>query len=147
MKVSFTELTGVSSNYLRALVIDPAGDQWGSRGYIADAGDETIIVYSLGNSTYIRKKRLCETQQYTVPFTFTHMDYLQIPGQGKWWRLKMLHGPEMPRVHTNDLAISRRNSVLYMTGHNTHDLFSINLDEVKAREVFWTASHVCFKGV
>ncbi|EZA54556.1 hypothetical protein X777_05536 [Ooceraea biroi] len=48
--ISATELFDVSPKYLRALVIDPVGDQWGSRGYIADAGDETIIVYSLGNS-------------------------------------------------------------------------------------------------
>jgi len=32
-----------------SLVIDPFEDQWGFRGYVADAGDETIIVYSSGN--------------------------------------------------------------------------------------------------
>ncbi|RLU27454.1 hypothetical protein DMN91_001258, partial [Ooceraea biroi] len=107
--ISATELFDVSPKYLRALVIDPVGDQWGSRGYIADAGDETIIVYSLG--------------------------------QAKWWKLRMLHEPEIPRVHSTDLAISRRNSILYMTGHNTHDLFSINLNKVREDEVFRTASH------
>jgi len=68
--------------------------------------------------------------------------YIQIPGQGKWWKLRMLHGPEIPRVHSTDLAISRRNSILYMTGHNTHDLFSINLEEVREDETLGAASHV-----
>ncbi|KYN07650.1 hypothetical protein ALC62_01365 [Cyphomyrmex costatus] len=57
--VSFTELTKVSSKYLKSLVIGPFEDQWGFRGYIADAGDETIIVYSLGNlHTYTFFERL-----------------------------------------------------------------------------------------
>lgn len=66
--------------------------------------------------------------------------YMQIPGRGKWWKLRMLHGPEIPRVHSTDLAVSRWSSTLYMTGQNTHDLFSINLDKV--REVPGTASRV-----
>jgi len=39
----------VSVKHLKSLVIDPFEDQWGFRGYIADAGDETIIIYSSGN--------------------------------------------------------------------------------------------------
>lgn len=50
--MSFTELIKVSAKHLMSLVIDPFGDQWGFRGYIADAGDETIVVYSSGN-TYL----------------------------------------------------------------------------------------------
>ncbi|XP_018402693.1 PREDICTED: uncharacterized protein LOC108779724 [Cyphomyrmex costatus] len=111
--VSFTELTKVSSKYLKSLVIGPFEDQWGFRGYIADAGDETIIVYSLGNS-----------------------------GLRKWWKLRMSHGPEIPRVQSTDLAVSRMNSILYMTGHNSHDLFSINLDRIRTDKLLRTSSRV-----
>ncbi|XP_071635042.1 uncharacterized protein [Temnothorax longispinosus] len=97
--VSSTELTEVSSKRLRSLVIDPLEDQWGFCGYIADAGDETIVVYS--------------------------------SGLRKWWKLRMLHGPEIPRVESIDLAVSRRSSTLYMTGHDTHDLFSIDLERIR----------------
>ncbi|KYN36578.1 hypothetical protein ALC56_09065 [Trachymyrmex septentrionalis] len=55
--VSSTELTKVSVKHLKSLVVDPFEDQWGFRGYIADAGDETIIIYSSGN---------LETQNVTV---------------------------------------------------------------------------------
>ncbi|XP_011881010.1 PREDICTED: uncharacterized protein LOC105569275 isoform X2 [Vollenhovia emeryi] len=96
--VSSAELAKVTWKQLSSLVIDPLEDQWGFRGYIADAGDETIVVYSCG----LRK----------------------------WWKLKMLHGPKVPRVQSVDLAVSRRNSILYVTGRDTHDLFSIDLDQV-----------------
>ncbi|XP_067211879.1 uncharacterized protein [Linepithema humile] len=106
--VSSTELINVSAKRLKSLVIDPFEDQWGFRAYIADAGDETIIIYSLG--------------------------------QDKWWKLRMLHGPEIPRVQATDLAISRKNSILYMTGQNTHNLFSINLEKVRTDEIPWKES-------
>ncbi|XP_011164431.2 uncharacterized protein LOC105199162 [Solenopsis invicta] len=104
--VSSTELTKVYSKRLRSLVIDPFEDQWGFRGYIADAGDETIIVY-------------CSELR-------------------KWWKLKMLHGPEIPRVESTDLAVSRRNSILYMTGQNTHNLFGINLKKISTDKLLQT---------
>ncbi|KAL0104723.1 hypothetical protein PUN28_016391 [Cardiocondyla obscurior] len=104
--VSSTELTKVSSKKLRSLVIDPFEDQWGFRGYVGDAGDETIVVYS--------------------------------SGLRKWWKLRMLHGPEIPRVESTDLAVSRRNSILYMTGHSTHDLFSVNLEIIRTEETLST---------
>lgn len=50
----------------------------------------------------------------------------------------MAHGPEVPRVYSSDLAISRKNSILYMTGHNTHDLFSINLEIIRTGRAFQT---------
>ncbi|CAL7935462.1 unnamed protein product [Xylocopa violacea] len=53
-----------------------------------------------------------------------------VPGKARWWKIKMIHGPEVPRVFSTDLAISGKNSMLYMTGSNTLDLFSINLEEV-----------------
>ncbi|XP_012063539.1 PREDICTED: uncharacterized protein LOC105626858 [Atta cephalotes] len=106
--VSSTELTKVSVKHLKSLVIDPFEDQWGFRGYIADAGDETIIIYSSG---------LC-----------------------KWWKLRMLHGPEIPRVQFSDLAVSRMNSILYMTGHNSHDLFSINLERISTDKLLRISS-------
>lgn len=60
----------------------------------------------------------------------------------RWWRIKMIHGPEVPRVFSTDLAISRKNSVLYMTGSDSLDLFSINLQEL------WTEEDTStFKGV
>jgi len=52
----------------------------------------------------------------------------------------MLHGPGIPRVQSTDLAISRRNSILYMTGHNTHDLFSINLERLSTDKLLRTRS-------
>jgi len=78
-------------------------------------------------------------------FSIMHINHTKIPGQGKWRKLRMLHGPEIPCVHSTDLAISRRNSILYMTGHNTHDLFSINLEKVREDETLWPASHVSSK--
>lgn len=42
----------------------------------------------------------------------------------------MIHGPEVPRVVSTDIAISRKNSALYMSGSSTLNLFSINLDEL-----------------
>jgi len=115
----------VSSKRLMSLVIDPFEDQWGFRGYVADAGDETIVVYSSGN--LLTSENLYETLQNYFLFMLIA---IQISGLRKWWKLRMLHGPEIPRVHSTDLAISRRNSILYMTGHNTHDLFSINLERL-----------------
>ncbi|XP_011639934.1 uncharacterized protein LOC105428997 isoform X1 [Pogonomyrmex barbatus] len=107
--VSFTELTEIPSKRLKSLVVDSFEYQWGFRGYIADAGDETIVVYS--------------------------------SGLRKWWKLRMLHGPEIPYVESTDLAFSRRNSILYMTGHDTHDLFSINLKKTRTDEVWTAISH------
>ncbi|XP_076244694.1 uncharacterized protein LOC143185509 [Calliopsis andreniformis] len=92
--VSSTELTNVPTRNLRALAVD----QLGSKAYIGDAGDESIIAL--------------------------------MPEKGKWWKIKMIHGPEVPRVFSTDLAISKKNSVLYMTGSDTLDLFSINLREL-----------------
>lgn len=63
---------------------------------------------------------------------------IRILGLCKWWKLRMLHGPEIPRVESVDLAVSRRNSVLYMTGNNMHDLFSINLERIKTNEMLRT---------
>ncbi|XP_033340399.2 uncharacterized protein LOC117228649 [Megalopta genalis] len=51
-----------------------------------------------------------------------------MPEKGNWWTLKMIHGPEVPRVFSTDLAISRDSSVLYVTGSASLDLFSINLE-------------------
>lgn len=65
---------------------------------------------------------------------------IRIPELRKWWKLRMLHGPGIPRVESIDLAVSRRNSILYMTGHNTHDLFSINLERIRTDEVLRTAA-------
>lgn len=127
--MSSTELTKVSSKRLRSLVIDPFEEQWGFYGYIADAGDETIVVYSSGN--------LLISEVYRALQNYSHFmsDAIRIPGLRKWWKLRMLHGPEIPRVESVDLAVSRRNSILYMTGHNTHDLFSINLERIRTDEV------------
>lgn len=125
-------MTKVSSKQLRSLVIDLFEDQWGFRGYIADAGDETIIVYSSG------KLLTSEESIYdTTALSSFYVDCDTNPGLRKWWKLRMLHGPEIPRVESTDLAVSRRNSILYMTGHNTHDLFSINLETIRT-EVLWT---------
>lgn len=52
----------------------------------------------------------------------------------------MLHGPEIPRVESTDLAVSRRNSILYMTGQNTHDLFGINLESLSTDKLLRTVS-------
>ena len=96
--VSCTDLTDVPTRSLRALAID----QSGSRGYVGDPGDESIIAF--------------------------------MSEKERWWRIKMIHGPEVPRVFSTDLAISRKNSVLYMTGSDSLDLFSINLQELWTEE-------------
>lgn len=67
---------------------------------------------------------------------------IRISGLRKWWKLRMLHGPELPRVQFTDLAVSRVNSILYMTGHNSHDLFSINLERISTDKLLRTSSHV-----
>ncbi|XP_078041013.1 uncharacterized protein LOC144472126 [Augochlora pura] len=96
--ISSTELTNVPTNNLRAFVID----QSGSTAYIGDAGEESIIVFTLE--------------------------------KGKWWTIKMIHGPEMPRVFSAELAISIKSSVLYLTGPASLDLFSINLEHLWAEK-------------
>ncbi|XP_076287432.1 uncharacterized protein LOC143212463 [Lasioglossum baleicum] len=92
--ISSTELTNVRTNNLRAFVIDESG----TRVYIGDAGEGSIIVF--------------------------------LPEKEKWWTIKMIHAPQVPRVFSTDLAISRKNSVLYLTGSSSLDLFSINLKEL-----------------
>ncbi|XP_076649428.1 uncharacterized protein LOC143357092 isoform X2 [Halictus rubicundus] len=96
--ISSTELTNVPTNNLRAFVIDESG----SRAYIGDAGEESIVVF--------------------------------MPEKEKWWTIKMIHVPEVPRVSSTDLAISRKNSVLYLTGSSSLNLFSINLEELWSEE-------------
>ncbi|XP_033222690.1 uncharacterized protein LOC117176544 [Belonocnema kinseyi] len=51
-------------------------------------------------------------------------------GHQRWWKLKLQHGPDIPIVYTSDLTISRKNSILYLTGYPSHDLFSVSLDEL-----------------
>ncbi|XP_015429798.1 PREDICTED: uncharacterized protein LOC107186450 [Dufourea novaeangliae] len=92
--VSSTDLTNVPTTNLRALAVD----QSGSRAYIGDSGDQSIIAF--------------------------------MPEKEKWWTIKMVHGPEVPRVFSTDLAISKKNSMLYVTGSATLDLFSVNLEEL-----------------
>ncbi|XP_076386300.1 uncharacterized protein LOC105664198 isoform X1 [Megachile rotundata] len=89
-----TDLSNVPAKNLRALVIDASG----SKAYLGDPGDESIIAF--------------------------------LPEKERWWRIMMVHGPEVPRVVSTDIAISRNNSVLYMSGSDTLHLFSINLDEL-----------------
>ena len=57
----------------------------------------------------------------------------------------MLHEPEIPRAQFIDLAVSRINSILYMTGHNSHDLFSINLERISTDKLLRISSHVRIK--
>ncbi|XP_031828125.2 uncharacterized protein LOC116425066 [Nomia melanderi] len=92
--VSSTDLTNVPTSNLKALVVDRSG----SRGYVGDAGDESIIAL--------------------------------MPEKERWWKIKMIREPEMPRIFSTDLAISRKNSVLYATGSSSLDLFSLNLEEL-----------------
>ncbi|XP_017755153.1 PREDICTED: uncharacterized protein LOC108547235 [Eufriesea mexicana] len=66
-----------------------------------------------------------------------------IPEEEKWWRIKMIHGPEVPRVFSTDLAISWKNSTLYLTGSNTLNLFSINLEEAWNDRNSSTYNDVC----
>lgn len=132
--MSSTELTKVPSKRLRSLVIDPFEDQWGFHGYIADAGDETIVVYSSGNLIISEVYIFSATELFLILYRLR-----RILGLRKWWKLRMLHRPEIPRMEFIDLAVSRTNSsILYMTGHNTHDLFSINLDRIRMNEMLWT---------
>ncbi|KYM75784.1 hypothetical protein ALC53_13848 [Atta colombica] len=136
--VSSTELTKVSVKHLKSLVIDPFEDQWGFRGYIADAGDETIIIYSSGNLHTFEENLYMALQNYSLFMSIA----IRISGLCKWWKLRMLHGPEIPRVQFSDLAVSRMNSILYMTGHNSHDLFSINLERISTDKLLRISSRV-----
>ncbi|XP_034939902.1 major royal jelly protein 1-like [Chelonus insularis] len=97
-EVSRSTLTGVATKELKTIVIDPTIGLYGYRGYVGDPGDESIIVYNIGRT-----------------------------GQ-KWWKLKLLHKSTVPRIYTGDLAVSKRNSRLYLTGYKSLDLFSIDLD-------------------
>ncbi|KAK2586168.1 hypothetical protein KPH14_001435 [Odynerus spinipes] len=54
--------------------------------------------------------------------------------QAKWWKVKMEHDFRIPTVYSTDIAISQRNSMLYITGRDTLDLFAVNLDEIRKRE-------------
>nr|XP_034181021.1 uncharacterized protein LOC117604724 [Osmia lignaria] len=92
--VSSTDLLNVPTKNLRALAVDSSG----SKAYLGDPGDESIIAF--------------------------------IPEEERWWRIMMIHGPEVPRVVSTDIAISRKNSALYLSGSNTLHLFSINLEEL-----------------
>lgn len=53
----------------------------------------------------------------------------------------MKHGPTVPRVYTNDLAISRKNKRLYITGTNSLDLFSIDLDKLRHKDRLSVVAH------
>ncbi|XP_015591154.1 uncharacterized protein LOC107265820 [Cephus cinctus] len=101
-EITRCEFTGVSTKYLRSLVVDPVVSTWGSRAYIGDPDDESIIVYSLG--------------------------------QRRWWRLRLVRGSNVPKIYSTDLAISRKSSLLYLTGYPSQDLFSVNLDESREDE-------------
>ncbi|XP_012284416.1 uncharacterized protein LOC105701867 [Orussus abietinus] len=53
------------------------------------------------------------------------------PGQRRWWRLKMVHGPNVPRVYSTEIAVSRKVPILYLTGYQSQDLFGIGLEELR----------------
>lgn len=55
--------------------------------------------------------------------------------RAKWWKVKMQHDSRIPTVHSTDIAISQRTSVLYITGGHTLNLFAVNLDEIRIREL------------
>ncbi|XP_066592041.1 uncharacterized protein [Prorops nasuta] len=98
-EVASNELSGVDKNKLGAIVIDSYIGLWGQRAYIADPGDETIIIYSLG--------------------------------QRKWWKVKLQHATNVQYLRITDFAISRKNSVLYLTASSSLDLFSVNLQQLR----------------
>ncbi|KAH0560533.1 major royal jelly protein 1-like [Cotesia glomerata] len=104
-EISRENLLGVPRKNLKCLTVDPVIGLWGHRGYIGDPGDESIIIFDTG-----------------------------LTGQRKWWKLHLKHGPTVPRVYTNDLTISRKNKRLYITGTNSLDLFSIDLDKLRHRD-------------
>lgn len=73
------ELINVSAKCLKSFVIDPFKDQCGFRAYIADASDETIIIYSLGNRISTDKSYM----EIESAIIFLHINYVRIPGQNK----------------------------------------------------------------
>ena len=58
--------------------------------------------------------------------------YKLIVVRQRWWKLKLHHDPSIPKVYSSDLAISRKTSLLYLTGYPSHDLFSIDLEELRS---------------
>ncbi|XP_057331862.1 uncharacterized protein LOC130671801 [Microplitis mediator] len=111
-EISRENLTGIPRKNLKCLVIDPVIGPWGHRGYVGDSGDESIIILNIGHT-----------------------------GQRKWWKLHLQHGPTVPRVYTNDLAISRKNKRLYITGTNSLDLFYIDLDNLRNNDRLLLSKH------
>ncbi|KAG7211987.1 hypothetical protein KM043_011185 [Ampulex compressa] len=89
------DLVDVATANLRCLVVDP----WGSKAYISDTDDESIVLFNLE--------------------------------QRRWWRINTIGVSNIPRLWSTQMAISRKNSILYLTGESTLELFGISLEEFK----------------
>ncbi|XP_046736874.1 major royal jelly protein 1-like [Diprion similis] len=51
--------------------------------------------------------------------------------QRTWWKLKLSSEPHIPKIFITDLAISRKSPIMYLTGYQSDDLFSIDLDSIR----------------
>ncbi|XP_011310766.1 uncharacterized protein [Fopius arisanus] len=103
-EISRDDLPGISQKRLRNLIVDPVVGPRGYRAYLGDAGDDSLLVYTIGHS-----------------------------GHRTWWKLNLHRPPDVRNIIATDLAICRRNQ-LFMTGGNSLDLFSINLETLRNEE-------------
>ncbi|XP_044005629.1 uncharacterized protein LOC122850563, partial [Aphidius gifuensis] len=103
-EISRSCLSQVPTSGLKTLVVDQVTSASGYRAFIGDPGDDSIIIYSLGN------------------------------GRNKWWKLKLRHDKKIPRVYTTDMAISKKLSKIYLTGSASNGIFSIPLESARHNE-------------
>lgn len=96
------------SNNLSALVIDANPYSKAVRVIISDAGNNSLLIFNMLNNN--------------------------------WWRLSITHSSksadnqfveESEKISFDELALSQVNNVLYATSSDRHELYSINLQELR----------------
>ncbi|XP_063989994.1 uncharacterized protein LOC135169179 [Diachasmimorpha longicaudata] len=97
-------LLGISKEGLKNLLIDPVVGPRGHRAYIGDPGDNSLLIYNID-----------------------HM------GLRTWWKTELQLPRDHPRIISTDLAICR-NHRLFITGANSLDLFSVNLEVLRNQD-------------
>lgn len=134
-----------------ALDIDSRGRLW-----VLDVPTEKrcsakIIIYDLlRNNQELKRVELSNVSTANLRAIVTYSDsedtraYIGDPGNesilvysialNRFWKIKLTHEPDIPKVYSSDLTICCRTSLLYFTGYPSRDLFSLDLEELLERE-------------
>ncbi|XP_051161619.1 uncharacterized protein LOC127281774 [Leptopilina boulardi] len=134
-----------------ALDIDSKGRLW-----VLDVPTEKrcspkiIIYHLLRNNQELKRIELSNVSTANLRSLVTYTDsydtraYIGDPGDEsiivyslehqRWWRIKLEHDSYIPKVYSSDLAICCKSSLLYFTGYPSHDLFSLNLEDLQEME-------------